>query len=97
MKNKYHYMERLGLNENDNKIDYDVGVFQIKLSPWEQEIHIICNDKWKSDIPHISEIIIYAWECEESQLNFIEEGDIKIKIKYNFKNLNLFLSHLITI
>lgn len=92
--NMFHYSER-GLKKDPfNKIMYFVGPIEIRISGWSEEIKLICKKEWYWALEQAKEVIKEAWEVKESQIKTIEKYDKKIIIiKYNYKNLKLYIEH----
>jgi hypothetical protein len=86
------YSERLGNYQVDNLINYEAGPLYIEISGWDEYITITSTDRWDFLLPQILEIAKIAWDLEDDQI-VIEK--CKIRIKYNFKNLKLYISHAI--
>ena len=91
--NNFLYSERLGDFETDNLLQYEAGPINIRISGWDETIHISTTEKWKKLLPEALEIAKLAWEIKDEQIDKID--DKNIKIKYNFNNLKLYISHTI--
>ena len=89
----YSFIDRLGLEENDNLINYYVGVFEIKLNIPEKEIIINYNLLWKKNINEILNTTKNAWEYKEEDIKKI--SDSQIIINMNFEILINYLDKII--
>lgn len=78
--------------ESDNQITYYAGPIKIEICGWNEEIKISCKEKWAYLLEECIETAKEAWELEDNQI--FKENNL-IKIKYNFKNIKLYIEHAI--
>ena len=91
----FTYSERnLGLN-SDNQIKYYAGPIKIEISGWDGCIKLSSKKKWKWLLNECLEIAKEAWEVSNDQISFNNDDDTseEIIIKYNFKNIKLYIEH----
>ena len=87
-------MERL-LKE-DNYLNYFAGPIKIEIITKDGKIKISYKSKWNGLSEELLEVIKEAWEIEDSQIEFKEiENNTIIIIKYTYKNLKLYIEHII--
>jgi hypothetical protein len=96
MNEHFFYSERNLNLESDNSLMYNAGPIEISISGWKEEIKMSSKKKWKELLEESLIIAKEAWEIENNQI-FFEENNEKntIIIKYNFKNLKLYIEHAI--
>jgi len=90
--NSFLYSERLGDYEADNLLQYEAGPITIRICGWTQQITLETKEKWEHYLNDILCTAKEAWELRDDQIK-IEKR--KITIKYEFKNINLYISHAI--
>jgi len=91
----FTYSERnLGL-KSDNQIKYYAGPIKIEISGWDECIKLSSKKKWKWLLNECLEIAKEAWEVSNDQISFNNDDDTseEIIIKYNFKNIKLYIEH----
>lgn len=91
---KFAYSERLLGFNSDNLITYFAGPIKIKICGWTEEIEISCKKKWDYLLDEVLDVAKNAWEIEENQIKWDKDDNkTKIIIKYNFKNIKLYIEH----
>jgi len=94
-KDIFYYGERLSGDDSDNQIIYFAGPVKISISGWNEIILLsIENIKWKEMLEECLMVAKEAWELDDDQITIKEK---EIEIKYNFKNLKLYIEHNIII
>lgn len=78
----YSFVERLGLSEKDNLIDYNTGVFKIKLDIQNKKIIAKTNSLWEKHIEDFVKASKIAWKYEDKDFA-IHDNSVIIKLNYD--------------
>jgi hypothetical protein len=98
MNKNFAYSERLLGIESDNQINYYAGPMKISISGWSEKIEISCKKKWEYLLEEVVDIAKKAWEVNDDQIKFEAENNVKkVIIKYNYKNLKLYIEHAVVL
>lgn len=84
--------ERMGQFESDNLISYYAGPVKISINGWNELITLsVKKKKWEFLLKECLQTAIEAWEIDDS--NELIYKELSISIKYNFKNIKLYIEN----
>ena len=87
----FYYSERIIGDESDNLIIYFAGPIEISICGWNEEIKLSTKEKWSYLLEECFEVAKEAWEIEDNQVLIKKKEEIIIK--FNFKNIKLYIEH----
>ncbi len=69
---------------------------KIEISGWNEIIKLTSKKKWKWLLEECLEVAKEAWEVSNDQISFnSSDTNEEVFIKYDFKNIKLYLEHAI--